>query len=199
MIWDRVACVYDLFANVINRKANKQLCNVVADHISTEDNVLECACGTGLLSDVISRKCRHLTATDYSMPMLKKAMGKLDDRDNITFEAANILQLAYRDENFDTVVAANVIHLLDEPYKALNELKRVCKTGGTIIIPTYLGKTETGKDNSTSAVIGKWGVNFKRKFTMETYQQFFADAGYTDVSYFLCKGKIPCAVAVLKK
>lgn len=30
MFWDRAACVYDLFANVVNRRANRALCDVVA-------------------------------------------------------------------------------------------------------------------------------------------------------------------------
>lgn len=33
-----------------------------------------------------------------------------------------------------------VIHLLDDPYKALSELDRVCKAGGKMIIPTYVNK-----------------------------------------------------------
>lgn len=43
------------------------------------------------------------------------------------------------------MVAANVIHLLDEPYKALAELDRVCRIGGKIIIPTYMNKNEKVK------------------------------------------------------
>ena len=27
MFWDNVACVYDVFANVINRKTNEELCS----------------------------------------------------------------------------------------------------------------------------------------------------------------------------
>ena len=41
---------------------------------------------------------------------------------------------------FDKVIAANVIHLLDEPLKALAALDRVCKPGGQIIIPTYINR-----------------------------------------------------------
>ncbi len=44
------------------------------------------------------------------------------------------------DESFDVVIAANVIHLLDDPYKALSELDRVCRPGGKLIIPTYVNK-----------------------------------------------------------
>ena len=47
MFWDNVACVYDVFAKVINRKTNEELCSVVKNLILPEYEVLECACGTG--------------------------------------------------------------------------------------------------------------------------------------------------------
>lgn len=40
--------VYDIFANVFNRKANKKLCDTVTALIRPTDEVLECARGTGL-------------------------------------------------------------------------------------------------------------------------------------------------------
>ena len=116
MFWDNVAGVYDIFANVINRKANRELCRVVGELISPGDEVLECACGTGLLSGVISMRCRSLVATDFSGKMLERAKRKYRGRGNIIFELADITKLSYPDERFDAVVAANVIHLLDEPY-----------------------------------------------------------------------------------
>ena len=107
--------------------------------------------------------------------------------------------MPYPDESFNCVVAASVIHLLDEPYRALRELDRVCKRGGRIIIPTYMNPTEKGAPNEVSNVIGKAGADFKTEFTIDTYERFFAEAGYTDVSYNMCKGRVPCAVALLRK
>ena len=109
------------------------------------------------------------------------------------------MHLDYPDHRFDAVVAANVIHLLDEPYEALHELERVCRPGGKIIIPTYMNRTENGKINGASKAIEKTGADFKRKFTPETYRDFFAAVGYAEASYTLCDGRIPCAVAVLIK
>ena len=199
MFWDRVAGVYDIFANIINRKANKQMCAVVEALISPADEVLECACGTGLLSGVIAKRCKKLTATDFSAKMLKQAKKKYGACQNIQFEQADILHLKFADESFDVVVAANVIHLLDEPLLALGELNRVCRPGGKIIIPTYMNQTDKGTTNRVSGVIGRAGADFRREFTLASYQQFFADAGYTDGSYTLCEGRIPCAVAVLRR
>ena len=73
MFWDRVAGVYDLFVNVINGKTHKALRRIVADLIEPDDIVLECACGTGLLSKVIAGKCKQLIATDFAPKMLKRA------------------------------------------------------------------------------------------------------------------------------
>lgn len=47
MFWDQVAWIYDLFADGLNRKATRALCDAVAQEISSSDEVLECACGTG--------------------------------------------------------------------------------------------------------------------------------------------------------
>ncbi len=199
MFWDNIAWIYDVFANVINRKANKALCLTVQKLISPSDDVLECACGTGLLTGVVAPGCKSLIATDFSANMLKRAKKKCEKYGNVQFEQANILQLSYPDGRFDTVIAANVIHLLDEPYKALSELDRVCKPGGKIIIPTYMNQTDSGRTNKVSGAIGKAGADFKREFTIESYKKFFSDAGYTDAGYTLCSGRIPCAVAVLRK
>ena len=199
MFWDNVAGVYDIFVNIINRKTHRRLKEMVSDLVEPDDTVLECACGTGLLSAVIAEKCRQLTATDFSEKMLKKAEKNCRAFRNITYAQADITALPCPDSSFDKVVAANVIHLLDNPLAALGELNRVCKDGGMLIIPTYMNKDDKGKTNGFSGAVGKAGADFKRQFTVESYRQFFLDAGYPDVKVSLADGRIPCAVAVMRK
>ena len=43
MFWDNIAWVYDIFADGINRKANRKLCKVVAGLISPTDDVQSAA------------------------------------------------------------------------------------------------------------------------------------------------------------
>ncbi len=199
MFWDNVAGVYDIFVNVINRKTHQKLKKIVSDLIRPGDAVLECACGTGLLSAVIAPRCRQLTATDFSEKMLKRAEKNCRDYRNITYAQADITSLAFPDGSFDKVVAGNVIHLLENPLTALGELNRVCKDSGMLIIPTYMNKDSRGNTSGFAGVVGKAGADFKRQFTVESYRQFFLDAGYRDVKVSLAAGRIPCAVAVMKK
>ena len=199
MFWDRVAGVYDVFVNVINKNTHQKLKKIVSDLIGPDDTVLECACGTGLLSAVIAPKCRQPTATDLSRKMLEKAEKNCAAFRNIRFEQVDITALPYPDSSFDKVVAGNVIHLLDEPMKALRELDRVCKPGGRLIIPTYMNKDSGGKTSGFAGAVGKAEADFKRQFTANSYTEFFLDAGYQDVKISLADGRIPCAVAVMRK
>ena len=199
MFWDKVAGVYDIFVNVINRKTHKKLKKIVGNLIEPGDIVLECACGTGLLSAVIAPKCTRLTATDFSEKMLKKAEKNCRVFRNVTYAKTDITALPFADCSFDKVVAGNVIHLLDNPLTALSELNRVCKDGGMLIIPTYMNKDVKGKISGFAGAVGKAGADFKRQFTVKSYKQFFLDAGYPDVKVALADGRIPCAVAVMRK
>jgi len=97
----------------------------------SEDNVLECACGTGIMTRAIAPKCRMMTATDFSKKMILKTRRKLKRFNNVSFQQADITNLEFKDSSFDKAVAANVIHLLDEPKKALDS--NICFTAGGFI------------------------------------------------------------------
>lgn len=199
MFWDKAAGVYDLFENIYNGKVNRQLCMEVAGMMEQTDKVLECACGTGMITKHIALKCRKITATDFSEGMLKQAKKNCRDLPNVEIEKADIMALKAENETFDKVVAGNVIHLLDAPYAALEELERVCKKGGKIIIPTYVNNERGGKTNGFVKLLEKFGAGFKCQFSYHTYQAFFEKAGYRNVEYTLVQGKMPCAIAVITK
>ena len=197
MFWDRVAGVYDIFVRGINRKTHKTLIQKTVSLFTNQDEVLECACGTGMLSAPVACVCKHLTATDFSENMLKRARKNCRSNDNICFMQADIMHLPFDDSSFDKIVAANVMHLLDEPMKALCELRRVCRNGGQLIIPTYINRTKAGKTSGFAKTVGKAGADFKRQFTLESYKEFFADAGFQKAEFTFIDGKIPCALAVI--
>lgn len=199
MFWDRVAGVYDVFTYVINRRSNLAMRDKVAALVGPDDVVLECACGTGLLTGAMAERCKHLTATDFSEKMLRQTEKKSRNCGNVSFQQANILALDFPDESFDVVVAANVIHLLDDPLAALHEMERVCRRGGRMIIPTYMNQNKKGEITGFVKAMSEVSDVFRHQFTMATYQEFFEVAGYQGAEYTLIEGRIPCAVAVIIK
>ncbi|MBQ4407669.1 MAG: methyltransferase domain-containing protein [Bacteroidales bacterium] len=198
MFWNRISGIYDFVENTFNGKVNKDIAQYVANLIDANDNVLECACGTGMFSLPIAKRCKRLTATDFADKMLRQARKKCNDLPNVLFELADITSLNYDDESFDKVVAANVIHLLDNPAAAMSELMRVCKKGGVVIIPTYI--IESTKSASAAAkFFNILGANFKHEFSAATYQEFFKEMGYDVNEYYTAQGRMPCCAAVIKK
>ena len=184
--------------NTFNGKVNRDIVQYVANQMDGSDEVLECACGTGMFSLPVAKKCRRLTATDFADKMLRQARKKCKDFSNVVFEKADITNLRYGDECFDKVVAANVIHLLDDPAAAMSELMRVCKKGGAVIIPTYI--TEDNRTSSTAAkFFNLLGANFKQEFTFAKYQDFFKAMGYDVAEYYTAEGRMPCCAAVIRK
>ena len=73
MFWDIAANFYDIFEKYYNGEVNRKLALQVAEFIEKDDRVLECACGTGMITKAIAPKCRELIATDYSEGMLRQA------------------------------------------------------------------------------------------------------------------------------
>lgn len=197
MIWDKLAVFYDFFESLANGKVNRSLAESMETYIEKDDVVLECACGTGMLSVPIAKKCKKLTATDYSNGMLKQAKKKLRKYSNVEFAQVNIMNLPYENESFDAVSAANVIHLLDNPDEAIKELMRVCRTGGRIIIPTYVN-AEKKEAVFMAKALEKLNIDFKREFDRESYKAFFEDLGY-QAEYRFIAGRMPAMIAVIKK
>jgi ubiquinone/menaquinone biosynthesis C-methylase UbiE len=198
MFWDKISPLYDLFENVYNHKVYVGTGKKVAEFIESTDEVLECACGTGAITVCIAEKCRRLIATDFASGMLKQAARKCRRFSNVSFKRADITSIKCKDDRFDKVVAGNVIHLLPDPGKALAELERVVKPGGKIIIPTYINMSKKSAGLAVKFV-EFLGADFKKQFDIESYKSFFKEMGYDNVEYYVVDGRMPCAIAVIKK
>ena len=88
--------------------------------------VLELATGTGLIAKHIVNAAAHIEATDASAEMIAEAK-----RDNhsakLHFSVQDMFRLPYADKYFDVVIVSNALHIVPQPEKALQEIKRVLK------------------------------------------------------------------------
>ena len=186
----------DLVQNIYNKSVYQSTGESVAKYIKNSDRVLECACGTGAISIFIAPVCKELIVSDYSVGMLKQAKKKLKNYDNIDYRRVDITDIEAEDNSFDVVVAGNVIHLLPDLQRAMNELTRVCKDGGRLVIPTYINGDE-GTNKLAVKFLEKLGANFKRQFDSESYEKFFSEMGYEDVAYEVVRGRMSCDIAII--
>lgn len=98
--------------------------------------VLEAGCGVGAQTRLLLKRNPEAEFTcidisEKSIATAKKLKGK-GGFENVTFQQANIHKLAFTDELFDHIFICFVLEHLDDPVKALKELKRVLKPNGTM-------------------------------------------------------------------
>ena len=198
--WDRVAWLYDL-AERSNRAVNAAAAARVAELVPVGARVLDCAAGTGEFSLVAAKRAASVLCTDQSRPMLDRARKKAAKRGltNISFALRDVTALPDPDGSFDAVIAANVLHLLPEPEKAVGELWRVAAPGGRLILPTYLqGRAGTAYGTMIKIYQGV-GFHYEHAFTPETYRMLLEGMALAPVALEVISGWVPEGIAVLEK
>ncbi|MGK6317787.1 class I SAM-dependent methyltransferase [Neorhizobium sp. DT-125] len=109
--------------------------------------VLELACGTGEVTNVLLSLGHEVTALDFSEAMLGVARRKHAAREGVRFILADAERTMEPDASYDTVVCRHLVWTLTEPEQALADWHRVLKPGGKLLVfdgdwarPTPLGK-----------------------------------------------------------
>lgn len=102
-------------------------------------HILELGCGTcemwvGNLDALNGSK---IILTDFSEAMVNKAKKNLKDSKNISYNVVNIEEIPYEENEFDAVIANMMLYHVPNIPKALTEVNRVLKDGGTFYCATY--------------------------------------------------------------
>ena len=109
------------------------------------------------------------------------------------------LLLRMSEEDFDAVIAANVLHLLEDPEPAVRELWRVTAPGGRLILPTYLLGKAGAAYGSMIKIYQGVGFHYEHAFTPETYRMLLERLGLGPVTLEVIPGGVPEGIAVLEK
>ncbi|MGH6836630.1 MAG: class I SAM-dependent methyltransferase [Methylocella sp.] len=134
----RWAPVYDLVFALVLRPGRKAAA-AAADRLG--GHVLDAGVGTGLELPMFDRRTR-LTGIDLSEPMLRRAQWRVRAKalGNVAgLVVMDAARLAFPDAHFDAVVAPYVLTVVPDPQASLDELARVVKPGGEIILVNHVG------------------------------------------------------------
>jgi ubiquinone/menaquinone biosynthesis C-methylase UbiE len=105
-------------------------------NVSKHSTVLDIACGTGIVSCAFASYAKSVHGLDITKEMLQQAI-KLQQKEgltNITFEQSNVEELPFEDNCFDVVFTRYSFHHFLEPKKVFDEMLRVCKPNGRVIV-----------------------------------------------------------------
>jgi ubiquinone/menaquinone biosynthesis C-methylase UbiE len=139
--WSRFAHSYDRDGEYV---VGKPILHAIEKKLSEErdlGDVVEFGCGTGYFTKAIARNAWHVVATDLSDEMLEVARDQLGEFQNVSIRKADCANTDFPAEGFDSVLIANLIHVIDDPAPCLQESHRILRNGGLLIavdFTTYL-------------------------------------------------------------
>jgi len=153
--YNRTAKFYDLMDRMIKPELRAKVLS------QTSGRVLEVGVGTGKNLAYYPAGC-VVTGIDLSPGMLTKAKQKINNaKVPIKLLEMDAQSLDFPDESFDTVVATCVFCSVPDPVKGLQEIKRVCRRDGKVILLEHvrsdhpiLGKIMDILDPLTVRMIG---------------------------------------------
>jgi ubiquinone/menaquinone biosynthesis C-methylase UbiE len=104
--------------------------------VSKKHKVLDLACGTGILSCEFAKYAENVIGLDLTKEMIEQAVKVQNENNlkNINFDLANVEKLAYKDNSFDIIFTRYSFHHFLDTKKVFEEMIRVCKTNGKIIV-----------------------------------------------------------------
>jgi ubiquinone/menaquinone biosynthesis C-methylase UbiE len=138
--WSKFANTFDedqayIVGGAVQRQA-------IIDRLSGERDLgelIELGCGAGFYTKVLAANASHVMATDLSDEMLAVARTQLKDLQNVTVAKADCEKTAFPDGKFSSVFMANLIHIIENPLKTLQESYRILKNGGLLLIVNHTG------------------------------------------------------------
>ena len=105
--------------------------------VRSGDHLLDVACGTGVLLREIGERYPdvQLSGVDLSAHMLIMAQNRIGS--SAELQVARAEQLPYAPESFDVVVCTNAFHYFRRPAPVIEEIERVLKPGGRVVITDW--------------------------------------------------------------
>ncbi len=116
--------------------------------IGSNDEVLDVACGPGLVACELAKVARHVTGVDLTRAMIDQAETRQKSLGltNLTWNVGDAQPLTFPDASFTRVVTRYTFHHFSDPAGVFAEMVRVCKPGGRVTVcDVFMTSREQGE------------------------------------------------------
>ena len=99
--------------------------------------VLDIGCGPGIFTNELLNKNLCVYSSDISAEMINEARNSIDesfDKNHAFFAVTNATDICFVGESMDLVLCIGVVTYLDDYTELIDEIKRILKSGGKLII-----------------------------------------------------------------
>jgi ubiquinone/menaquinone biosynthesis C-methylase UbiE len=120
-------------AKKLRAELTKEVLEILERELKGKPKILDLCCGTGHLVGLLSQLGDY-TGLDFAPRMISTCKERYTNKDFIVGDAE---QLPFKDKSFDCVVCFWSFHHIVYPDNVLDEIKRVLKPGGFLLIATF--------------------------------------------------------------
>lgn len=147
--------------------------------VEGDEDVLDVACGPGLVATAFAPHVRRVVAVDVTPAMLARGIEIASEQDagNVRFVRADVAQLPFADASFDRVVARRAFHHFPAPASALAEMARVCAPTGAIVIEDQALPADPRAAEAMTTIDRLRDPSHTRAISPETWPAMFAACG----------------------
>ena len=150
---------------------------------SGAERVLDLGCGAGHTALAFAPRVAEVVAVDLAEAMLVEGRRLARERGtlNVEFRLGDVEQLALPDSSFDVVTSRFSAHHYPSPEKALAEVVRVLRPGGSFLLVDSVAPEAHGCDTFLNAIEVIRDPSHVRDHRVSEWQAMFAAAGLSPV------------------
>jgi phosphatidylethanolamine/phosphatidyl-N-methylethanolamine N-methyltransferase len=132
-VYEKISSVYDVVFGPTFHPGRLVALERMA--IEPGHRVLEVGVGTGMNTSLYPSDCQ-VTGIDLSDSMLEKARERVarERLTNVRLMEMDAANMTFADHSFDVVYAPYLISVVPDPVRVVQEMRRVCKPAGRIVI-----------------------------------------------------------------
>lgn len=160
-----------------NEEALKLLLQLT--NASPSDVVLDVACGPGIVVCAFAEAVAHATGIDLTPAMIERARALQAERRlaNVAWQVGHIDPLPYADGSFSIVTSRYAFHHLQDPQAAMNEMYRVCKDQGKLVLIDQVASADPMRADALNRMERLRDPSHVRALTLPEMQGLFANLG----------------------
>jgi 2-polyprenyl-3-methyl-5-hydroxy-6-metoxy-1,4-benzoquinol methylase len=135
--WRDIYASPGVFAEIHRDRYRTVLAWIDSLALAPRSKVLEIGCGAGFMAIALAERGFHVHAIDPADAMIELARrhaGESGSADLLCFEVGDVCSLSFADVSFDLVIAIGVLPWLARPEIAMQEIARVTRPGGHVIV-----------------------------------------------------------------
>jgi ubiquinone/menaquinone biosynthesis C-methylase UbiE len=150
---------------------------------SGAERVLDLGCGAGHTALAFAPKVAEVVAVDLAEAMLAEGRRLARERGigNVDFRLGDVEQLTLPDASFEVVTSRFSAHHYPAPERALAEVVRVLRPGGSFLLVDSVAPEAHGCDSFLNAIEVLRDLSHVRDHRVSEWEAMFAAAGLTPV------------------